>query len=267
MLKRHIALILTITILVLTISGCTREEQGTLNFKTNGEDFIKNGFVTKDGWTMDFDEVLLSLDNVSAYILETPYDAFSETDIDSSGYYVSLDNPVISDLTLDGDDSIIASVNTVTGHYNAISWDMVKMTDGDFKGYSLVLVGTAKKDDLTVPFTIKFTDELNFQGGEFIGESRNGFISSDSSGEIEMTYHIDHMFGDYDLDENDSLNTGALGFEPFYNAYISLNLTTFDLDSLAMENSFSSEDLEKLNDIMYSLGHVGEGHTYTSKVK
>ena len=29
--------------------------QATLNLVANGEDFVRQGFVTKDGWTMSFD--------------------------------------------------------------------------------------------------------------------------------------------------------------------------------------------------------------------
>jgi len=36
------------------------DSTGTLQFVANGEDFIRQGFTSKDGWNISFDEVLAS---------------------------------------------------------------------------------------------------------------------------------------------------------------------------------------------------------------
>ena len=64
----------TLAILALLVVSCSNTEtaensnnstsnaadnqnqgQATLNLVANGEDFVRQGFVTKDGWTMSFD--------------------------------------------------------------------------------------------------------------------------------------------------------------------------------------------------------------------
>ena len=34
-------------------------EEGTLAFVANGEDFVRQGFISKDGWAINFDQVLV----------------------------------------------------------------------------------------------------------------------------------------------------------------------------------------------------------------
>ncbi|MEO1288023.1 MAG: DUF4382 domain-containing protein, partial [Chloroflexota bacterium] len=50
---------------------------GTLEFHANGEDFVREGFVSKDGWIINFDHVWVSLSNVRAHQTNPPYDPFA----------------------------------------------------------------------------------------------------------------------------------------------------------------------------------------------
>ncbi|MGB3613727.1 MAG: hypothetical protein WBA10_08035, partial [Elainellaceae cyanobacterium] len=42
-------------------------QAGTLEFRANGEDFVRQGFVSKDGWQMDFDHLYVTLSELKAY--------------------------------------------------------------------------------------------------------------------------------------------------------------------------------------------------------
>jgi len=40
----------------------------------NGESFVRNGFVTKDAWEIEFNKLTVSVGNVIAYQTETGFD-------------------------------------------------------------------------------------------------------------------------------------------------------------------------------------------------
>ena len=53
-------------LMAILLGGCaSKPEQGTLAFQANGEDFVRQGFVAKDGWTIDFDHVYVTLAEVT----------------------------------------------------------------------------------------------------------------------------------------------------------------------------------------------------------
>ena len=47
---------------------------GTLRFTANGEDFIRQGFTSKDGWNISFNKVLVNLSNIAAMQTSPPFD-------------------------------------------------------------------------------------------------------------------------------------------------------------------------------------------------
>ena len=63
---------------------------GTLQFYANGEDFVRQGFVSKDGWAITFDHVYITLADITAYQSDPPYDPHAGSDVQSK-VEVSLD--------------------------------------------------------------------------------------------------------------------------------------------------------------------------------
>jgi hypothetical protein len=132
------------------------------------------------------------------------------------------------------------------------------MVNGD-DGYTLQLVGTAAKDGETIPFDIRIDETYQYVCGEFVGDERKGFVDSDAVGDIEMTFHFDHVFGDADTGMEEALNVGALGFDPLAALAENGSLSATQAD---LEAALSSEAYATLLDTLGTLGHVGEGHCF-----
>lgn len=235
------------------------EQTGTLQLVANGEDFIRQGFVTKDGWEMSFDHVYITLADVTAYQTDPPFDPEAGKEIEAS-QQVSLDQPQTVDLAA-GDDNadpvLIKEIEAPAGRYNALSWQMVPASSGEAEGYPLVLDGTATKDGRTIDFVIKMSPELAFTCGDYVGEARKGILEPGGSADLEATFHFDHLFGDAEAPAEDEINTGALGFEPF--AALAQD-GQLDVESATLQERLPAADYSKLLGILPSLGHVGEGH-------
>ncbi|MEB3339126.1 MAG: DUF4382 domain-containing protein [Leptolyngbyaceae bacterium] len=245
----------------------TNGETGTLKIRANGEDFVRQGFVTKDGWRVDFDHVYVNLDQVTAYQTDPPFDPKADQSVEPKAKTkASLDGVKTIDLAA-GDKNaepiVIGEVQAPAGRYNALSWQMVKAQDGPAAGYPLLIQGTATKAGKTVDFTLKLDQELGFTCGDFVGDERKGIVQVGQTADLEATFHFDHLFGDADTPADDDLNTGALGFEPL--AAIAQN-GQLDADLATLKEQLSQEDYNKLIKVLPSLGHVGEGHCQETKL-
>lgn len=242
-----------------TKSTETAAGTGILEFTANGEDFVREGFTSKDGWNLKFQHLYATLANVAAYQTDPPYDAEEGWEMESVEE-VELAWTHTADLV--GTESepivVLGEVNDApAGQYNAISWEMVHAGSGESAGYTYYLVGTAEKEGQTIQFTIKLSEQFAFQGGEYVGDERKGFLEDGETADVEMTFHFDHLFGDAETPADDSLNVDALGFDPF--ATLAAN-GVLDVDSTALKSSWSAEQTAKLDAILPTLGHVGEGH-------
>jgi len=271
-LKRLFPVILTaVFALTAVLTGCssgkpaekTNSGYGVLQFKANGEDFIRQGFTSKDGWNITFDNVYITLAEITGYQTNPPYEPDKGKDI-AAETKVSLPGIFTVDLA-EGDENappiLVGEVKDApAGRYNAISWKMVKAADGEAKGHSLVIKGKAQKDKITLDFVIRLDNEFMFIGGEFIGDERKGILEDNSAADLEMTFHFDHIFGDAGLPADDGLNTGALGFQPFADTAVEGKI---DLNAEALRNKLSPVDYQALVGILTSLGHTGEGHCYS----
>ena len=245
MKKRMIVLtIAALFVLSTALVGCAGGggNMGTLEFHANGEDFVREGFVSKDGWSINFDHVYIVLADITAYQTDPPYDPHHSGSNIKSKAKVSLDKTYTVDLAKGGTDAdpiLVDRKSAAAGHYNAISWKMVKATSGPAVGYSLVMIGTAEKDSQTVEFTINVDEECEYSCGEFVGDERKGMVQKGGTADVEMTFHFDHIFGDAETPLDDDLNVEALGFEPFAEGgEVDLNMAELHL------------------------GHVGEGHCH-----
>jgi hypothetical protein len=233
--------------------------KGTLEFRANGEDFVRQGFTTKDGWEVSFDNVFVSLADVTAYQTDPPFDAEAGTKMDAKEQ-VSVGEPVVVDLA-EGDENaetiLVSEVEAPAGRYNALAWQMVPATSGPAEGYSVLMQGTATKDGETLPFTIGISEELAFTCGDFVGDARKGILDDGAMADIESTFHFDHLFGDAGAPIDDDINTGALGFDPLA---AMAEGGTVNVDSASLKENLSEEDYATFMNILPSLGHVGEGH-------
>ena len=233
--------------------------QGTLQIRANGEDFVRQGFVSKDGWKLSFEHVYVNLADVTAYQTDPPFNPEGADPIQAQ-QQVTLPGEKTVDLAA-GDENaesiLVGEVVAPAGRYNALSWRMANATEGPAKGYALVIVGTGVKDGQTVNFTLNLDREMTFTCGDFVGNERKGILEVNGSADLEATFHFDHLFGDGDAPADDELNRGALGFEPIaalsQSGRVSADLKTLDA-------SFAKENRDLLDSILSSLGHVGEGH-------
>jgi hypothetical protein len=263
-LKRASLIVGILLVTSLTaIAGCAGgDASGTLQFFANGEDFVRQGFVSKDGWSINFDHVYVHLSSISAYQTDPPYDPHAEASIDPD-VEVSLPNAHTVDLAA-GDDNadpiLVGQVQEVpAGHYNAVSWRMTQATSGPAHNYCLVIIGTAEKGNNSIAFTINVEQEYAYSCGEYVGDERKGIVEEAGTADIEMTFHFDHIFGDADAPMDDHINTGATGFDPF-GALAVEGVVSENLASL--ETKLSAEDYQTLVETLTTLGHVGEGHCH-----
>ena len=263
MRKSHLTAATIALLTVVLLAGCSpAAKQGTLQFYANGEDFVRQGFVSKDGWAITFDHVYITLTDIAAYQTSPPYDPHSGGDIKSKEK-VDLGGTHTVDLAEGGEDAppiLVGEVSdAVVGQYNAISWKMARASGGPASGYSLITIGTAQKGGQTVDFTIKVETEYTYGCGEYVGDERKGILDEDGKADLEMTFHFDHIFGDADTPLDDDLNLGAPGFEPFAGAAEGGKL---DADMAALRAKLSADDYQVLVDTLLTLGHVGEGHCH-----
>ncbi len=218
-MNRNLVKFNTIALLSLTIASCANSEtaesnngnpavanaqgQATLNLVANGEDFVRQGFVTKDGWTMSFDRLDVNLAEVTAYQMDGAFEPTETDTIDGLEYQerVSLvDTPQVIDLAegeADAAPILVTNAEVTPGFYNAMAWQVdTASSDSSLAGKTMVMQGTATKDDRVVNFDISLNRPIQYLCGEYVGDERKGMVEADSPGELETTFHFDHVFGD-----------------------------------------------------------------------
>lgn len=266
-----VALLLTTSLLIVGCSSDNDEdmdatgdagEVGILEFKANGEDFVRQGFMSKDGWAISFDHVYVNLESITAYQTEPPYDPHSEgatLEADVKSRLAGTHTVDLAEGDKDAEPIVVGTAETKAGQYNAISFGMVPASSGPAEGASLLIVGTAEKDGDTVDFTILIDKEYVYSCGEYVGDERKGFVPDGGTADVEMTFHFDHVFGDAEAAPDDHINVGATGFDSF--AALAVD-GILDIDMAGIEAGFSIENLQVLLDTLPTLGHVGEGHCH-----
>jgi hypothetical protein len=265
---------IVIIVTLLFIAGCsaeqvveeeqlaeeTIEEAGTLVFTANGEEFIREGFVCKDGWELNFDHAYVTLTSISAFQTDPPFDTemgweiedLVQVRVDLTGVHtIDLSDP-------DADPAVVGEAAAVpVGRYNAVYWEMVRASGGPADGYVVLLVGTAEKDGEIIDFSLGLDLEVAYLGGEYVGDERKGILPAGGSAEVEMTFHFDHLFGDFDEDPDDGLNMDALGFGPLADLAVD---GTLEVSLIDLETGLAESDYALLLAVMTHLAHVGEGH-------
>ncbi len=240
------------------------QSEGTLNLVANGEDFVRQGFVTKDGWSISFDRVAVNLSDVTAYQIEAPFEPTEADKIDTLEYQEKvslLDTPQIVDLAegeADAEPIVVANIEVNPGFYNAVAWKIDTAGENSpLAGKTMELQGTASKDDRVVNFDLSLNRPIQYLCGEYVGDERKGMIPPGETGEVETTFHFDHIFGDGEASADDAINVDALGFAPLAQLASGDRL---NIDDATLSQQLSPEDREKLTKAVIGLGHVGEGH-------
>jgi hypothetical protein len=237
----------------------TTSESGTITLVANGEDFVRQGFVTKDGWQIDFDHVYVTLDEVIAYQSEPAFDPDKDQNIQANNEVTLVSEPTIVDLAAgeaDADPITVTQAKANAGLYNALAWQLVTPEEGEVNS-AIVLAGTAQKDDRSIDFVLNLDQPLAYKCGEYVGDARKGFLEADAQTQLETTFHFDHIFGDAEAPADDAINTGAVGFDPM--AELADN-NSLDVDLATLEQELSPENYQTLEKAIQGLGHVGEGH-------
>lgn len=244
-----------------TEAGESEASTGMLRFVANGEDFVRQGFTSKDGWTIAFDHVYITLTDLTAYQTDPPYDASSGEPPEGMAES-AIDGVFTIDLA-EGDENaepiVVDTVEAPAGQYNALGWRIVPATDGDAEGYTLLLDGVAEKEGESVRFILSIDTEYAYNCGEYIGDERKGILEPGGEANLEATFHFDHIFGDGDAPADDSLNVGALGFDPL--AAVASD-GTLEMSLADLESAMPAEEFTTLMSTLDTLGHVGEGHCY-----
>lgn len=231
-----------------TATGTSAVAEGSLALFANGEALATDGFLalelTRDGWELRFDHIYVTLAGVSAFQTDPPYDAEAGGD---PSVTVTVDFDAVAQTTIDltetdGDGRVpLATVSAPEGHYNAVTWSVVPAQSGDWAGHSMVLIGTASRDGETVDFTLTSAESHDYVCGEYVGDARKGFVTAGAEADLELTFHLDHVFGRMDKGAADQMNIDAKGFEAF------------------AAGGEQAIDLAGLH-----IGHVGEGHCAVS---
>ena len=201
-----------IVLFTLLLSSCkasesfvkqgTKANQGTIVLVANGENLVRQGFLSKDGWQIEFDRLEVTVSEVIAYEINSDYDRDVKQNLKSQPQVLILAQPTTIDLAA-GDNNakpiVVRNAEAPEAFYNALSWKMQPTEDGLLPEHTIVLQGKAVKAQRDVKFLLGFRLPLTYDCGEFVGEARKGMVQSGKTAEIEMTFHFDHLFGDGEL--------------------------------------------------------------------
>ena len=243
-------------------------EDGTLTLVANGEDFVRQGFVSKDGWQIDFDRLYVNFSDAAAYSTESSFEPQKGDTKDSIDYqnkaefFNSATTVDLAEGEADAAPIVVTEASVPTGFYNALTWKLSPADDNSpIAGNTTALQGQATKDGQTINFDLGFNQPAEYVCGEFVGEDRQGIVTADNPGQVEATFHFDHIFGDADTPPEDALNQDALGFQPLANL---ASNGTLQLDQAELSNQLSESEYQQLTEAISGLGHVGEGHCVVS---
>ncbi len=255
---------------------------GTIVFTANGEDFVRNGFTSKDGWALSFDHVYAVIGGPTAFQVPdesggagkiSRHAGHPHVGLTSGGAHAALTGTFVVDLKQGDGPATIGEIKGVeAGNYNRIAWDLktcdaqsavpvspVTADDlGIVHGYCLVLSGSASKGAVTKNFVIRFNEPIYWVSTE-AHQDDIGIVPLGGTGFAEMTFHLDHVFGDSSSGPTEGVNPGAVGFDPF----AALDQDSDDdlyVDGRVMELYMPAGVCRQLYRAFVTLGHSGESH-------
>ncbi|MDJ0705606.1 MAG: DUF4382 domain-containing protein [Leptolyngbyaceae cyanobacterium MO_188.B28] len=240
-------------------SQAESSQLGTLEIRANGEDFVRRGLVSKDGWRIKFEHVYVNLSDIKAYQADPPFDPFAGGDIQAVGA-VHLNQSLTVDLALGDEEAapiLVGQLAAQPGRYNALTWKMLPADRGPTAGSVLTLVGLAERAERAIRFTIKVNQPYTYACGDFVGDQRKGILKPGGNADLEVTFHFDHLFGNGELPADDPVNTDALGFDPLA---VLADDGRLQGDLGMLKEGLSVSHYLLLESALSGLAHVGEGH-------
>jgi hypothetical protein len=230
---------------------------GALSFFANGEDFVREGFYSRDGWHITFRHLYITVSDVTAFQTDPPYDPETNIDI-TAEVTASLDGTFTVDLAPGEGPVALGTLDSVpAGLYNALSWNLVPASSGPSEGYSIYIDAQAEKDDQSYNVLLGIEQGYSYRAGEYVGDERKGIVTPGGTASLEMTFHLDHIFGDMTQPADCALNTMATGFEPFA---LLMQEGTVQGDIHTLSLRLPEETYTRLFETLQTLGHTGEGH-------
>jgi hypothetical protein len=220
-------------------------------FTANGEDFVRRGCVDKQGWSISFENLYVNIVEPTAYVPDGDEEVVLE-----GSHWVDL-----AEGTADAGPIVMGTAQEVPpANYQSLRFALGRTSEGPYAGSSIVMIGSAEREGLQVPFTIRLDEEMVFDGREgYVGEELKGLLQPGSTTEVEMTFHLDHVFGDNQADEEDHINTGSVGFD-FFGAFAEDGVV--DVSQADLQDA---EGYPTLVQALWTLGHLGEGHCAVSQ--
>ncbi len=269
--------------------------RGNLEFYADGEEFVREGFSSMDGWNIEFSHLFVNIERVVAKqtqtlqsASDTQTDPASETGLHAQhaghgtpdqgsgqavievplpgAFFVDLHDPA-------GPALLGEQTGIVAGDYNAVDFQVIPASldsepvdpalaaDLDeYQGYTMILVGTASSGNTVADFEIMLDEELVYT--DCGPNNYAGFVSNDGTGQIYMTFHMDHVFGDFEEAPGEGVNAIALGFGPIANAFCSSSDCIVSVTQDELAGSLIGEDYLTFIDALRTVGHSGEGHCH-----
>jgi hypothetical protein len=279
----RMTLLTTATVLAMAMAACGSEDDsgkiGTLLIEANGEDFVRDGFVSEDGWAIAFDAVYLNVEGPTAYQVQEAtqeqgltmgalrHGGHPHESVPEGAAHVALTGQYF--LKLKQDTFEVGRVDDAPiGNYNRLAFN-VAPAGADAQGlvaehqnYSIVMEGLASKDAEQVQFRIRLTEQMQY--GDCGPNGTEGVLAEGSEARSEMTFHFDHIFGDFeegpaDTTDEETVNYLAIGFGPFAELASEgqLDMTQEQLGQQMMGATYA-----QFIDAVRTLGHSGEAHCH-----
>jgi len=226
-------------------------EAGSIVFTANGEDFVRRGFVDKQGWSILFDKLFVNIVDPTAYVPDGDEQVLLE-----GAHWVDL-----AEGDAEAEPVVLGTLGEVPpANYQSLRFALMRTAAGRYPGSSIVMIGSAEREGVKVPFTIRLDEEMVFDGREgYVGEELKGLLQPGSTTEVEMTFHFDHVFGDKQADAEDHINSGSVGFDFFY-AFAEQGVV-----DVCQADLRGAAGYRTLVHALWTLGHLGEGHCRVSQ--
>ena len=202
-----------------------------LIFQIDDIDAIREGLLSKDGWQLSFEHFYVNFYGpIAVQIVEEEvkggeiiplHPGHPHNDIPEGSAYEALTGDFFVDLSAGQTPIDIGMIEGVAvGNYNRLYFSIRTAQEdsrdliSDYLGYSIVMIGVAKKDGQSLPFVIYLVNAFSFY--ECPVETPEGVVGDGDAAHIRISLRIEHVFGDgrYGSEEG-TVNPGAAGFQPF----------------------------------------------------
>lgn len=258
--------------------GMDEAAVGTLVFSANGEEFVRNGFTSEDGWSIQFQAVYVNVYGPTAYqVVEDQQQSLTQAGLRHGGhphenipegsahvalmgdYFLQLKQPAFE---------VGRAEDAPIGNYNRLAFTVRPAPDESqgleqgFTGVSLAFLGTAEKEGRSIGFDIRFSEEMVYYDCGPNGDA--GVLAEGEQATAEMTFHVDHVFGDSeagppDTSDESSVNFMAVGFGPF--AALAQD-DSLQIDQQQLGQLMNGATYLQLIDAVRTMGHSGEAHCH-----